>query len=225
MKSPSQIADSESDQHTAEVPYRVHFYENCSQSPAWQLVQHAMIERGFRGPADTSAMFFTEPCVVAIDENGKAIALLIYDCGPAQWEITLSYEGPEHRRKGTYTALFTALVGKATKQEDVFSIYSRTYPNYLAALEAQGRARESINSSFHLKDWGDGKEPTESAVAQSRGRSFEEMPEYLVEPFDTGPDGLKSMQAFINEKAAEGYALHQVVRESTYQWVLIFRKA
>ncbi|MDE4547037.1 hypothetical protein [Sinorhizobium meliloti] len=47
------------------------------------------------------------------------------------------------------------------------------------------------------------------------------MPEYLVEPFDT-PDGLKSMQAFINEKAAEGYALHQAVPESTCRWVLIF---
>ncbi|WP_164855285.1 hypothetical protein [Sinorhizobium meliloti] len=48
------------------------------------------------------------------------------------------------------------------------------------------------------------------------------MPEYLVEYFDTGPDGLKGMQALINEKAAEGHALHQAVPESTYQWVLIF---
>lgn len=42
------------------------------------------------------------------------------------------------------------------------------------------------------------------------------MPEYLVEPFDTPPAGLKSMQAFINEKTAEGHALHQAVPESTY---------
>jgi hypothetical protein len=50
------------------------------------------------------------------------------------------------------------------------------------------------------------------------------MPEYLVEPFDTGPGRLESMQAFINEKAAEGYALHQVIERSTYQWVLFFKR-
>ncbi|MDW9868753.1 GNAT family N-acetyltransferase [Sinorhizobium meliloti] len=50
------------------------------------------------------------------------------------------------------------------------------------------------------------------------------MPEYLVEPFDTGLDGLESMQAFINEKAAEGYELHQVIEGSACQWVLIFRR-
>ncbi|MDX0718965.1 GNAT family N-acetyltransferase [Sinorhizobium medicae] len=50
------------------------------------------------------------------------------------------------------------------------------------------------------------------------------MPEYLVEPFDTGLDGLESMQAFINEKAAEGFALHQVIERSACQWVLIFRR-
>ncbi|MDX0409130.1 GNAT family N-acetyltransferase [Sinorhizobium medicae] len=56
--------------------------------------------------------------------------------------------------------------------------------------------------------------------------NFEEMrmPEYLVEHFDTGPGGLKSMQAFINEKAAERYGLHQVIERSTYQWVLIFKR-
>jgi len=72
----------------------------------------------------------------------------------------------------------------------------------------------------------EGKEPTESAVAQSRGRSLEEMrmPEYLAAHFDTGPDNLKSMRAFINEKAAAGYALHQVIERSPCQWVLIFRR-
>ncbi|ASQ12703.1 hypothetical protein GOB07_31700 [Sinorhizobium meliloti] len=48
------------------------------------------------------------------------------------------------------------------------------------------------------------------------------MPEYLVESFDTGLDGPKSMQAFINEKAAEGYSLHQAIERSPCQWVLIF---
>ncbi|WP_180980686.1 hypothetical protein [Sinorhizobium sp. M4_45] len=47
---------------------------------------------------------------------------------------------------------------------------------------------------------------------------------YLVEKFDTGPDGLKSMQAFINEKAAEGYALVQAVPRNTYHWVLFFKR-
>ncbi|WP_411431283.1 hypothetical protein [Sinorhizobium meliloti] len=73
---------------------------------------------------------------------------------------------------------------------------------------------------------GEGKEPTESAVAQSRCRSFEEkrMPEYLVEPFDTGPEGLESMQVFINEKAAAGYAFAQAVPREDYHWVLFFKR-
>ncbi|WP_164777803.1 hypothetical protein [Sinorhizobium meliloti] len=48
---------------------------------------------------------------------------------------------------------------------------------------------------------------------------------YLVIEYDKGPTGFEGMQALINEKAAEGYALHQVIERSTYQWVLIFRKA
>jgi hypothetical protein len=55
--------------------------------------------------------------------------------------------------------------------------------------------------------------------------SGDEMPEYLVLSFDKGPTGLKGMQDLINEKAAEGYDLHQAVRCSTYEWVLIFRRA
>ncbi|MGN7749745.1 hypothetical protein [Sinorhizobium sp. 22678] len=51
------------------------------------------------------------------------------------------------------------------------------------------------------------------------------MPEYLVERFDTGPGGLKSMQAFINEKAAEGYALVQAAPRNTYHWVLFFKRS
>ncbi|ASQ11850.1 hypothetical protein CDO22_17810 [Sinorhizobium meliloti] len=50
------------------------------------------------------------------------------------------------------------------------------------------------------------------------------MPAYLVLPYDSGPLGFPGMQALINEKAAEGYALHQVIERSTYQWVLIFRR-
>ncbi len=50
------------------------------------------------------------------------------------------------------------------------------------------------------------------------------MPEYLVEHFDTGPDGLKSMQALINEKAAEGYTLVQPVPRNAYNWVLFFKR-
>ncbi|MCM5692468.1 hypothetical protein M8037_27575 [Sinorhizobium meliloti] len=50
------------------------------------------------------------------------------------------------------------------------------------------------------------------------------MAEYLIEPFDTGPEGLKSMQAFINEKAAEGYALAGAVPREGYHWVLFFQR-
>ncbi|WP_322884240.1 hypothetical protein U8C35_07740 [Sinorhizobium medicae] len=50
------------------------------------------------------------------------------------------------------------------------------------------------------------------------------MPAYLVVEYDKGPDGFHGMQALINEKAAEGYALLQVIERSTYEWVLIFRK-
>jgi hypothetical protein len=48
---------------------------------------------------------------------------------------------------------------------------------------------------------------------------------YLVLSFDKGPTGLPGMQSLINAKAAEGYELLQVVRCSTYEWVLFFRKA
>lgn len=48
---------------------------------------------------------------------------------------------------------------------------------------------------------------------------------YLVLSFDKGPTGLKGMQDLINQKAAEGYELHQAVRESTYVLTLIFRRA
>ncbi|MQX25015.1 hypothetical protein GHJ84_29565 [Sinorhizobium meliloti] len=46
---------------------------------------------------------------------------------------------------------------------------------------------------------------------------------YRVVEYDSGPKGMPGMEALINEKAAEGYALHQVIERSTYQWVLIFK--
>ncbi|MDX0930572.1 GNAT family N-acetyltransferase [Sinorhizobium medicae] len=222
MKSPSQIADSESDQHTAEVPYRVHFYENCSQSPASWLVPQATLEieeieeRGFHDRAHPPPIF-TSPCVAAIGKDGKAIAMMNY-CGEKIWNIFCSYVVPEHRRKHIHTALFDALVDKGLQQGNIVSIISMTHANNLAAqaaFEAQGRTKQYITYTYPLKDDVVGKEPTAEEMR---------MPEYLVEPFDTGPDGLKSMQAFINEKAAEGYELHQLIERSTYQWVLIFKR-
>ncbi|RVQ56072.1 GNAT family N-acetyltransferase [Sinorhizobium meliloti] len=212
----------------------MHFYENCSHSPASRLAQQATIEigdiegRGFHDRTHASPIF-TGPCVAAIDEDGRAIGFIIYDCDEESWNITLSYVVPEHRRKHINTALFYALCNKAIEQGNVFSIDSGTNAKNLAAqaaFEAQGRTKEHIMYSYSLKDRGDGKEPTESAVAQSRRRSFEEMsmPEYLVEPFDTGPEGLESMQVFINEKAAEGYALAQAVPREDYHWVLFFKR-
>ncbi|MHC2486345.1 hypothetical protein [Sinorhizobium meliloti] len=50
------------------------------------------------------------------------------------------------------------------------------------------------------------------------------MPKYRIEPFDTGRGDLESMQAFINEKAAEGYALAQAVPREDYHWVLFFKR-
>jgi hypothetical protein len=44
---------------------------------------------------------------------------------------------------------------------------------------------------------------------------------YRVVEYDSGPEGMVGMEALINEWAAKGYSLHQVVRESTYRWVLI----
>jgi hypothetical protein len=55
------------------------------------------------------------------------------------------------------------------------------------------------------------------------GREHVLMP-YLVIEYDKGPNGLEGMQSLINAKAAEGYELLQVVRCSTYEWVLFFRR-
>ncbi|MDX1065994.1 GNAT family N-acetyltransferase [Sinorhizobium medicae] len=161
MDTPSQ----KSDQRTAEGPYRIRFYENCGYSPAQRLVALAMVEieeRGFHGRRLGWPMPET-PCMAAIDKEGNAIGLLTY-FGESDWQIVLAYVSPEHRRKGIHTALHTALVDKAKKQGNVFSINSNTHVNNLAAqaaFKAQGRVKEFINYSFPLKDWGDGKEPTE----------------------------------------------------------------
>ncbi|MDW9490527.1 hypothetical protein GOA59_32345 [Sinorhizobium meliloti] len=45
---------------------------------------------------------------------------------------------------------------------------------------------------------------------------------YRVVEYDSGPAGMPGMEALINEWAVKGYSLHQVVREGTYGWVLIF---
>ncbi|WP_322887205.1 GNAT family N-acetyltransferase [Sinorhizobium medicae] len=223
MNTPSQKRD----QPTAQVGYRIRFYKHYGHSPAWQLVPEAMTyleESGFAGRGPPPLPEFTDSCVVAIDEDGKAIGFLTYDCDGESWDITLSYVVPERRRKHIHTTLFYALRDKAIEQGNVVSIDCFTHANNLAAqaaFEAQGRTKESIRYTYSLKDSGAGKEP------QPRGRSFEEtpMPEYLVERFDTGSDTLKFMQAFINKKAAEGYALHQAIERSTYQWMLIFKRA
>ncbi|RVH36099.1 hypothetical protein [Sinorhizobium meliloti] len=44
---------------------------------------------------------------------------------------------------------------------------------------------------------------------------------YRVVEYDSGPKGMPGMEALINECAARGDSLHQVVRESTYRWILI----
>lgn len=44
---------------------------------------------------------------------------------------------------------------------------------------------------------------------------------YSVVEYDSGPAGMPGMGALINEWAAKGYPLHQVVREGTYRWAPI----
>lgn len=45
---------------------------------------------------------------------------------------------------------------------------------------------------------------------------------YRVVEYDSGPKGMLGMEALMNEWAARGYRLDQVVRRSTYRWLLIF---
>lgn len=44
---------------------------------------------------------------------------------------------------------------------------------------------------------------------------------YRVTEYDSGFMGMPGMGALINEWAAKGYRLHQVVREGTYRWAPI----
>ncbi|ASP54399.1 hypothetical protein [Sinorhizobium meliloti] len=44
---------------------------------------------------------------------------------------------------------------------------------------------------------------------------------YSVVEYDSGPAGMPGIGALINEWAAKGYPLHQVVREGTYRWAPI----
>lgn len=106
--------------------------------------------------------------MAAVGEDGQAIGFLIYryDDLKCSWFIVLAWVLEEHRRKGIHTALFTALVERAKKRGDILSIDCGTHINNVAAqaaFEAQGRAKTAIMYSFHLKDWLDGKEPTEVA--------------------------------------------------------------
>ena len=45
---------------------------------------------------------------------------------------------------------------------------------------------------------------------------------YRVVEYDSGPEGMEGMEALINEWAAKGYRLDQIVRRTTYDWLLIF---
>lgn len=155
---------------TGESQYRVRFYENCGHSPAWPLVPRAMIDLEDRGVdfQPHVSPVWTDACMAAIGEEGKAIGFLIYryDEVKCSWFIMLAYVAPEHRRKGIHTTLFSALVDRAKQRGDILSIDCGTHVNNTtaqAAFEAQGRAKTAIMYSFHLKDWADGKEPTEVA--------------------------------------------------------------
>ncbi|MDX0487524.1 GNAT family N-acetyltransferase [Sinorhizobium medicae] len=148
--------------------YHVRFYENCGHSPAWPLVPRAMIDLEDRGVdfQPHVSPVWTDACMAAIGEDGKAIGFLIYryDQVKCSWFIMLAYVVPEHRRRGIHTALFSALVDRAKQRGDILSIDCGTHVKNTAAqaaFEAQGRAKIAIMYSFHLKDWADGKESTE----------------------------------------------------------------
>ncbi|WP_412549711.1 GNAT family N-acetyltransferase [Sinorhizobium medicae] len=153
-----------------ESQYSVRFYENCGHSPAWPLVPRAMIDledRGFDFQPHVLPMW-NDPCMAAISDDGSPMGFLIYryDEVNCSWFVMLAYVVPEHRRTGVHTALFSALVDRAKQRGDILSIYCGTHVNNTAAqaaFEAQGRAKKAIMYSFHLKDWADGKEPTEVA--------------------------------------------------------------
>lgn len=148
--------------------YTVQMFNDAGHSPAWPLVPHAMVDiekMGFDFQPHV-APAWNDPCMAAIDEHGRAIGFLIYryDAVKSSWFIMLSWVKPEHRRKGVHSALFNALVERAKKRGDILMIDCGTHVNNhaaQAAFAAQGRAQTAIMYSYHLKDWTDGKEPTE----------------------------------------------------------------
>ncbi|WP_234893986.1 GNAT family N-acetyltransferase [Sinorhizobium medicae] len=66
--------------------------------------------------------------MLAIGEDGEAIGLIIYDCGPENWSILLRLRAAELRRKGIYTALFYALRDKPKSKEISFRSFRLRTP-------------------------------------------------------------------------------------------------
>jgi ribosomal protein S18 acetylase RimI-like enzyme len=148
--------------------YDILFYENTGHSPAWPLVPHAMIELEVNDfdfqPHVAPA--WSDPCMAALDRDGKAIAFLIYRYDEVKccWFIILAWVTKERRRQGIHTAMFKALVARATKRDDILSIDCGTHVNNLtaqSAFESQGRLKVAIMYSLPLRAWLAGKEPTD----------------------------------------------------------------
>lgn len=148
--------------------YKIEFFNDAGHSPAWPLVPHAMIDiekMGFDFQPHV-APAWNDPCMAALDEQGKAIGFLIYryDAMKSSWFIMLAWVPEEHRRKGVHTAMFNALVERAKKRNDILMIECGTHVNNRAAqaaFEHQGRKAYAVMYSYHLRDWLTGKEPTE----------------------------------------------------------------
>lgn len=149
---------------------KILFYSNCGHSPAWPLVPHALLdlENAGLGFQPLVAPAYNDPCMAAIDDDGKAVGFLIYryDDVKCSWFILLAWVAPSVRRTGLHSAMFTALVDRGRKRGDILSIECGTHVDNIvaqAAFEAQGRKKTAIMYAFTLKDWVDGKEPTDTA--------------------------------------------------------------
>lgn len=117
-------------------------------------------ESGFGGQ-EPDPPNFNEPCMVAIGEDGEAIGLIIYDCGPENWSILLGYVLPSIDGKVS-TPLFSMPFATSPRARKYLFDPFGTHPNNLAAqaaFEAQGRTKEYIMHSYPLKDRGEGKSP------------------------------------------------------------------
>lgn len=148
--------------------FKVQQYDNCGHSPAWPMVPSAMLDLQAQGLAfePHQAPAYNDGCLVAVDENGASVGFLAYrhDDLKCSWFIMLAYVAPQHRRKGIHTALFSALVERATKRGDILAIESGTHVNNKAAqaaFDAQGRERQAIMYTYKIKDWMDGNDPLE----------------------------------------------------------------